>query len=130
MTWQSNHTASLTGLVLEEEEEERDLINDLKRYGRLAVAWNRHGSPVPRWTLLKVQGCAAPVTQPARGDAARASCRCKKKWHALKFSTTSHPTKATTSPHYLRLNKSTKQLFCFLGEQHKILLRTTCTTVM
>jgi len=35
----------------EEEEEERDLINDLKRYGRLAVAWNRHGSPVPRWTL-------------------------------------------------------------------------------
>ena len=34
-----------------EEEEERDLINDLKRYGRLAVVWNRHGSPVPRWTL-------------------------------------------------------------------------------
>ena len=29
-------------------EEERGLINDLKRYGRLAVAWNRHGSPVPR----------------------------------------------------------------------------------
>jgi len=23
-----------------EEEEERDLINDLKRYGRLAVVWN------------------------------------------------------------------------------------------
>ena len=37
----------------EEEEEERDLINDLKRYGRLAVAWNRHGSPVPRWTLTR-----------------------------------------------------------------------------
>jgi len=36
-----------------EEEEERDLINDLKRYGRLAVAWNRHGSPVPRWTLTR-----------------------------------------------------------------------------
>ena len=35
----------------EEEEEERDLINDLKRYGRLAVAWSRHGFPVPRWTL-------------------------------------------------------------------------------
>jgi hypothetical protein len=32
----------------EEEEEERDLFNDLKRYGRLAVAWDRHGSPVPR----------------------------------------------------------------------------------
>jgi len=29
----------------------RGLINDLKRYGRLAVAWDRHGSPVPRWTL-------------------------------------------------------------------------------
>ena len=37
----------------EEEEEERDLINDLKRYGRLAVAWNRHGSPVPRRTLTR-----------------------------------------------------------------------------
>jgi hypothetical protein len=32
----------------EEEEEERDLINDLKRHGRLTVAWDRHGSPVPR----------------------------------------------------------------------------------
>jgi len=37
----------------EEEEEERDLIKDLKRYCRLAVAWNRHGSPVPRWTLTR-----------------------------------------------------------------------------
>ena len=37
----------------EEEEEERGLINDLKRYGRLDVAWNRHGSPVPRWTLTR-----------------------------------------------------------------------------
>ena len=36
-----------------EEEEERDLINGLKRYGRLAVAWNRHGSPVPTWTLTR-----------------------------------------------------------------------------
>ena len=35
------------------EEEERDLINDLKRYGRLAVAWSRHGFPVPRWTLTR-----------------------------------------------------------------------------
>jgi hypothetical protein len=31
----------------EEEEKKRGLINDLKRYGRLAVVWNRHGSPVP-----------------------------------------------------------------------------------
>ena len=38
----------------EEEEEERDLINDLKRHGRLAVAWDRHGSPVPRWTLTRL----------------------------------------------------------------------------
>ena len=29
------------------------LIKDLKRYGRLAVAWDRHGSPVPRWTLTR-----------------------------------------------------------------------------
>jgi hypothetical protein len=34
----------------EEEEEERSLIVDLKRHTQLAVAWNRHGSPVPRWT--------------------------------------------------------------------------------
>jgi len=33
-----------------EKEEERILIKDLKRHGRLAVAWDRHGSPVPRWT--------------------------------------------------------------------------------
>ena len=33
---------------LEEEEEER--VKDLKRYVRLAVAWDRRGSPVPRWT--------------------------------------------------------------------------------
>ena len=38
----------------EVEEEERGLVNDLKRYGRLAVAWNQHGSPVPRWTLTPV----------------------------------------------------------------------------
>jgi len=37
----------------EEEEEERDLIKDLKRHGRLAVAWDPHGSPVPRWTLTR-----------------------------------------------------------------------------
>jgi len=42
-----------TAALREEEEEERDLINDLKRYGRLAVAWNRHGFPVPRWTLTR-----------------------------------------------------------------------------
>jgi len=36
--------------VLEEEKEERSLIIDLKRHARLAVAWNRHGSLVPRWT--------------------------------------------------------------------------------
>ena len=35
---------------MEEEEEERGLIIDLKRHARLAVAWSRHGSPVPRWT--------------------------------------------------------------------------------
>ena len=34
----------------EEEEEERSLIKDLKRYAQLAVAWDRHGSLVPRWT--------------------------------------------------------------------------------
>jgi len=34
----------------EEEEEERGLIVDLKRHTQLAVAWNRHGSLVPRWT--------------------------------------------------------------------------------
>jgi hypothetical protein len=26
-------------------------MKDLKRYALLAVAWDRHGSPVPRWTL-------------------------------------------------------------------------------
>jgi hypothetical protein len=36
--------------IQEEEEEERSLIVDLKRHTQLAVAWNRHGSPVPRWT--------------------------------------------------------------------------------
>ena len=35
------------------EEEERDSIKDLKRHGRLAVAWDQHGSPVPRWTLTR-----------------------------------------------------------------------------
>ena len=34
----------------EEEEEERSSIKDLKRYAKLAVAWDRHGSLVPRWT--------------------------------------------------------------------------------
>ena len=33
-----------------EEEEERSLLIDLKRHARLAVAWSRHGSLVPRWT--------------------------------------------------------------------------------
>ena len=33
-----------------EEEEERSLIKDLKRCAQLAVAWDRHGSLVPRWT--------------------------------------------------------------------------------
>jgi len=32
------------------DEEERGLIKDLKRRCQLAVAWDRHGSPVPRWT--------------------------------------------------------------------------------
>ena len=36
--------------AVEEEEEERSLIIDLKRHARLAVAWSRHGSLVPRWT--------------------------------------------------------------------------------
>ena len=35
------------------EEEERYLIEDLKRHARLAVAGDRHGSPVPRWTLTR-----------------------------------------------------------------------------
>jgi len=43
--FQTLHLPSLRlGLREEEEEEERDLINDLKRYGRLAVVWNRHGN--------------------------------------------------------------------------------------
>ena len=37
----------------EEEVEEQALIKDLKRHARLAVAWDRHGSPVPRWTLTR-----------------------------------------------------------------------------
>jgi len=37
----------------EEEEEERGLIKDVKRHGQLAVAWDRHGSPVPRCTLTR-----------------------------------------------------------------------------
>jgi len=43
-------------LPVEEEEcskEEGGLIKDLKRHGRLAVAWDQHGSPVPRWTLTR-----------------------------------------------------------------------------
>jgi hypothetical protein len=40
--------------MYEEEEEEsgrsRSLIKDFKRYARLVVAWDRHGTPVPRWT--------------------------------------------------------------------------------
>ena len=40
-------------LTLEEEEEERGLIKDLKRHGQLTVAWDRHGSPVLRWTLTR-----------------------------------------------------------------------------
>jgi len=32
-----------SGHIELEEEEERDFIKDLKRHGRLAVAWNRHG---------------------------------------------------------------------------------------
>ena len=55
----SQAPVSLSGYILqrsnpaleEEEEEERDLIKDLQRHGRLAVAWDRHGSPVPGWTL-------------------------------------------------------------------------------
>ena len=31
-------------------EEERSVIEDLKRHTQLAVAWNRHGSLVPGWT--------------------------------------------------------------------------------
>ena len=34
----------------EDEEEKRSLIIDLKRHARLAVAWSRHGSLVPRST--------------------------------------------------------------------------------
>jgi len=37
-------------LFPEEEEEERSLIADLKRHTQLAVAWNRRGSLVPGWT--------------------------------------------------------------------------------
>jgi len=33
-----------------EEEEERRIIKDLKMHAQLAVAWSRHGFPVPRWT--------------------------------------------------------------------------------
>jgi len=33
-----------------EEEEERSLIEDVKRHTQLTVAWSRHGSLVPRRT--------------------------------------------------------------------------------
>jgi len=29
------------------------LIKVLERHGQLAVAWGRHGSPVPRWILTR-----------------------------------------------------------------------------
>jgi len=43
------HARTLSGDATEEEE--RSLIIDLKRHARLAVAWSRHGSLVPRWTV-------------------------------------------------------------------------------
>jgi len=72
----------------QEEEEERGLINDLKRFGRLAVAWNRHGSPVP-WagrypyslssafhgvppTPIEGKGPTMKRAHPQRGGATRA----------------------------------------------------------
>jgi len=56
---------------MEEEEEERDLIKDLKRHGRLAVAWDRHGSPVTRWTFglcaMGAPGAPHPHPHPPQG---------------------------------------------------------------
>ena len=46
------HTAKIRLLshVAGREEEQRSLITDLKRHARIAVAWSRHGSLVPRLT--------------------------------------------------------------------------------
>jgi len=46
----SGQASDRGGVRTQEEEEERSLIVDLKRHTQLAVAWNRHGSLVPRWT--------------------------------------------------------------------------------
>jgi len=40
-------------LLLKEEEDEKSLIKNLMRHARLAVAWDRHGSQVPRWTVIR-----------------------------------------------------------------------------
>jgi len=38
-----------------EEEEERSLIKDLKRYAQLAVAWDRHGSLGPSGGDMRIK---------------------------------------------------------------------------
>jgi hypothetical protein len=48
----SSRTAPLG--MTKEEEEEKSLIKDLKRYAQLAVAWDRHGSLVPKTPTLLV----------------------------------------------------------------------------
>jgi hypothetical protein len=67
-------------LMEEDEEEERGLIKDLKRQGQLAVAWERHGSPVPRWTLTRCFGKRVVQTAARAGFlSARVSCRERKR---------------------------------------------------
>jgi len=39
------------------QEEERNLIEDLKRHTQLTVAWSRHGSLVPRGTAATGRSC-------------------------------------------------------------------------
>jgi len=45
-----------TGCSRMEEQEERGLTKDLKKYARLAVTWDPHGSPVPRWRANAHEG--------------------------------------------------------------------------
>ena len=49
LSWRWIHASAATTWMEEKEEEERSLSIDLKRHARLAVAWSRHGSLVPRW---------------------------------------------------------------------------------
>jgi len=94
-------------VCVQEEEEERSLIKDLKRYARLAVAWDRHGSLVPRcpemeyeqargigraWSSPRRCGVQVPLAmtnaqahmqaQPHLSELARASAVLRNRLHA------------------------------------------------